>query len=118
MTIYEFAAKLNGREYRKEITPAEEREAKELGFVVVFGYSDDNAELRGSIDDEIGCFNGGRVYERDDEFVDAVWCDGEFCWTYKTNIPHATFDIYEDGEKYCRGIVFKNPIWRNAFGCA
>ena len=28
--------------------------AKELGFVVVFGYSDDNAELRGAIDDEIG----------------------------------------------------------------
>lgn len=28
-------------------------------------------------------------------------------WAYKTDIPHETFDIHEDGELYCRGIVFK-----------
>jgi hypothetical protein len=27
-------------------------------------------------------------------------------WTYKTDIPHATFDIMEDGALYCRGIIF------------
>ena len=27
-------------------------------------------------------------------------------WTYRTDIPHETFMIYEDGEPYCRGIVF------------
>lgn len=100
MTIFEFAEGLNGREYGNEITPFEEQRAKELGFVVVFGYSDDNAEFRGAYDEEIGCYDGGRVYEDADKYIDAVWCDGEYSWTYKTNIPHATFDIYEDGEKY------------------
>lgn len=27
-------------------------------------------------------------------------------WRYETAIPHETFDVLEDGEKYCRGIVF------------
>jgi hypothetical protein len=26
-------------------------------------------------------------------------------WRLKTDLPHATFDIMEDGELYCRGIV-------------
>lgn len=110
MTIYEFAEKLNGRQYGNEITKSEEQEAKELGFVVVFGYSDDNAEFRGAYNEEIGCWDGGRVYEDGDQYIDAVWCKGDFCWTYSTNIPHATFDIYEDGEKYCRGIVFEKAV--------
>ena len=107
MTIFEFADGLNDREYLNEITPLEEQRAKELGFVVVFGYSDDNAEFRGAIYDEIGCYNGGRVYEQGSLYIDAVWCGGDYCWTYNTNIPHAVFDIYEDGEKYCEGIVFQ-----------
>ena len=107
MTIFDFAEGLNGREYGNEITPFEEQRAKELGFVVVFGYSDDSAEFRSAIDDEIGCYDGGRVFEENGKYIDAVWCEGEYCWTYSTNIPHATFDIYEDGEKYCKGIVFE-----------
>lgn len=107
MTIFEFAEKLNGREYGEEMTPLEEQEAKKLGFVVVFGYSDDNTEFRGAYDDEIGCFDDGRVYENEGKYIDAVWCKNGYSWIYKTNIEHAVFDIYEDGEKYCRGIVFK-----------
>ena len=45
MTLKEFAKMLDGREYLHEITKEEEALAKELGFVVVFGYSDDNAEF-------------------------------------------------------------------------
>ena len=107
MTIFDFADGLNGRGYNNEITPFEEQRAKELGFVVVFGYSDDNAEFRGAIYDEVGCYDGGRVYEQDGKYIDAVWCEGEYCWTYNTNIPHAEFDIFEGNEKYCRGIVFQ-----------
>ena len=107
MTIYEFAEGLNGRDYGKEIYPYEERRAKELGFVVVFGYSDDNTEFRGAVYEEIGCFDGGRVYEDGEKYIDAVWCDDGYSWTYNTNIPHATFDIYDGCEKYCKGIVFK-----------
>ena len=32
------------------------------GLVICFGYSDDNLELRGAIDDEIGAYDGGEAY--------------------------------------------------------
>lgn len=43
--------------------------------------------------------------------IETIWseetADGVECsWQYKTDIPHATFDVREDGELYCRGIVF------------
>lgn len=114
MTISDFAKILNGREYGKEITPLEVKKAEELGFVVVFGYSDDNTEFRGAISDEVGCYDGGRVFKYGDKYIDAVWCEGEYSWTYNTNIPHLTFDIYEDGEKFCRGIIFDK---RELYSC-
>ena len=108
MTLKEFAQMLDGREYRHEITKEEEALAKELGFVVVFGYSDDNAELRGAIDDEIGCFDGG-ILEHDDlpEMIYAMWCPEyvDCAWAYQTSIPHEKFHIYDHGELYCVGIV-------------
>ena len=108
MTIYEFASGLNGRSYDSEIIQTfEEQRAKELGFAVVYGYSDDNAEFRGAYEEEIGCYDGGRVFKCGEKYIDAVWCEGEFTWTYNTNIPHATFDIFDDEEKYCKGIVFE-----------
>lgn len=40
--------------------------------------------------------------------IQALWCpeggDGP-SWAYKTDLPHATFNVMEDGEVYCRGIV-------------
>lgn len=37
----------------------------------------------------------------------AHWCaEPGYSWTYETSIPHATFEIMEDGDHYCRGIVF------------
>lgn len=108
MTLKEFAKMLDGREYLHEITNGEEALAKELGFVVVFGYSDDNAELRGAIDDEIDCYDGG-VLEHDGlpDVIYADWCpkDIDCSWAYGTSIPHENFNIYEDGELYCVGIV-------------
>ena len=107
MTIFEFADGLNGRAYGREILPFEEQRAKQLGFVVVFGYSDDNAEFRGAYDDEVGCFDGGRIYDNGVKYIDAVWCKDGYDWTYNTNIPHATFCIYDGAECYCKGIVFE-----------
>jgi hypothetical protein len=52
------AALLTGREYRQEITRAEEADAKAAGLVVAFGASDDLLEFRGAIDDEVGCYDG------------------------------------------------------------
>ena len=108
MTLKEFASLLDGREYGCEITLEEEKLAKELGFVVVFGYSDDNAELRGAINDEIGCYDGGELTHVDlPATIYADWCpeDIDCAWAYGTSITHEKFYIYDHGELYCVGIV-------------
>lgn len=135
LTKEQLAETLNGNEYGNEITKEQEQQAKESGLVVVFGYSDDNIELRGSIDDEIGCYAGGKIkftkegkqIDEDDmevlekynavpplNTIEAIWdeCydigegDERCAWQYKTDIPHSTFRVMEDGELYCVGIVF------------
>lgn len=130
MGIIEFAEMLNGREYRQEITKEEAAIAKEENLVIVFGASDDLMEFRGAIYEEVGCWDGGEAFiddmgmllenkcddsdcpyfkqEKEHAFkITAVWDSEGYSWIYKTDIPHKTFDILEDGEKYCRGIVFK-----------
>lgn len=132
MTAKELAAALSGREYGMEIMPEEERDAKDAGLVVVYGYSDDNIEIRGAIDAEVGAYDGTTIYfnesgllnvpDCDDiegcecpyfaqakktaKTIDAVWCKGEAPWTFETDIPHETFTVIEDGEIFCVGIVF------------
>jgi hypothetical protein len=128
MTAKELASALNGREYGNEITETEEKAAKEAGLVVVFGYSDDNMEFRGAICDEVSCYDGGTVHltsagllmdecpnaecpyfrqkQKTAATITAVWDTGGYSWTYNTAIPHETFDIMENGETYCCGIVF------------
>lgn len=133
LTAVALAAQLHGRTYGKELTREEAAAAKAAGLVVVFGYSDDNMELRGAIDDEVGCYDGGtalvdtqgllpdyeniekderdllRTYfarEQNAVPVEAICGQEGYGWIYQTAIPHSTFDIIEDGAKYCRGIVF------------
>lgn len=133
MTVKELAAALDGREIGGEIFPEEEQKAKADGLVVVYGYSDDNVELRGAIDEEIGAYEGAIIYitaaglleepacdtaedctcpyfaaaKASAKTITAVWHDnGGPCWTFKTDIPHATFTVVEDGEEFCKGIVF------------
>ncbi len=143
MNKEEFAKLLNGREYGMEITKDEERIAKESGLIVIFGYSDDNVELRGALRDEIGAFEGAyfviakagdkvvvsenpKFYKEIDDLeaiglepeyyalnkknkFEAVWYPSEIecSWLIKTEVPHATFDIFEDGELFCRGVVIE-----------
>lgn len=130
MSAAELAARLHGRQYRNEITKDEERLAKDAGLVVLFGASDDLAEFRGAIHDEAGCYDGGDLVLVDGKpyefgvcdcrhadaadkaakargaLIRAHWCLNEWSWSYETTIQHATFDIFEDDEPYCRGIVF------------
>lgn len=135
MTKEEMAARLDGREYPFDLSAAEESDAKAAGLVVLFGASDDLAEFRGAINDEAGCYDGGellilgdKLYQDEEEcdcshamaarriamesslHIEAVWCGPSgYDWAYETEIPHATFDVLEDGRKYCRGIVFEVP---------
>lgn len=129
MNAKQLAKMLNGREYLHETTEAEEAQAKENGLVVVFGASDNLVEFRGAIDDEIGAYQGGTTKlsknglphnkcedpqcpyfkkERDAMVYEirALWGLHGYSWAYDTNIPHEAFDIFEEGDKYCRGIVF------------
>ena len=126
------AAALDGRDIDHEIACFEEKLAKEAGLVVVYGYSDDIAVFVGAINDEVSCYDGGEIYidksgimqepdllnscngcpyfqkaKEDGKLIKAVWGNNGISWTYETTIPHSTFEIMEDGEVYCRGIVFK-----------
>ena len=131
MTHETLAALITRNEYGKEISAYLEDEAKKNGLVVVFGYSDDCMEFRGAIDAEVGAYEEGTVFinqsgqllpepecgaencpyfltaKEASKSVKAIWHDdGGPCWTYETNIPHSTFDVFENGELYCVGIVF------------
>ena len=119
MTAKQLVEKLDGREYLSEITSEEEKEAEANGLVAVYGYSDDNVELVGAISDEIGAWegvvfhvdkDGGYRIEDSDtpNRIRAVWCapGSDAAWTFETEIPHEPFNIYEDGELFCVGIVF------------
>jgi hypothetical protein len=127
MTKEELAKELHGNEYGEELDAFLEAQAVQAGLVVVFGYSDDLTEFRGAVHDETGC---SAILLTKDGIFNQDECDSE-CkyfraareaiaksgnkikarydsegWTYETTIPHATFDIMEDGRRYCRGIVF------------
>lgn len=135
MTKEQLAALLNGREYRKEITKIEAAQAKAAGLLVIYGASDDLLEFYGAFRDELGAYGGcdALVYpegvlpawENFDEKEDEAEADAYFSnkcrsvpvgadfdrdgytWVIDTTIPHATFEIMDDGEKFCRGIVIE-----------
>lgn len=44
--------------------------------------------------------------------IKVIWCDPEIpgcSFSYKVDAHHETFDVMEDGELYCRGIVVALP---------
>ena len=127
LTLAEAALALHGNQYREEGTLELFEQCKEAGIVVVFGASDDLIEFRGAIYDETPT---GEVYLDADGFIPNK-CDCDDCpyfaarisagdhttlksnfgaedytFTYDINVTHDVFDIMEDDDKYCRGIVF------------
>lgn len=121
ITKEKMAEMLNERVYRDEITGEEEELARKNGLVVVFGASDDLMEMRGAIDDEFGTevfldSKGEVIEECDDDCkyskaareraksIEGTY--GKSGWAFKTEIPCAEFDIFEDGQLYGKGLVF------------
>jgi hypothetical protein len=122
------AKEFNGREYPVRLTDELKRELASLELVVVMGGSDDIMSFAGAIHDEVDCYDGGTAFldkcgllERKCEFgdcpheesvreksvtIEAIWGADGYSWTYKTAIPHDTFEIMDGDDKYCRGIVF------------
>jgi hypothetical protein len=133
MTAEEFARLLDGREYGDEMSKEENELAAENRLFVFFGYSDNNLEIKGIIDDEIGAYEGievciaktvntpywsivneemkaiaGNFVKNLKNFIVKIdWCpdDLDTSWLITTDVPHATFDIMEDDDLFCRGIV-------------
>ena len=126
------AAFLDGRNYVEFEAKLKtvQKDAEESGLVIVYGASDDLMELRGALDNEYGCYDGGTFYltkagimEQKDDICSqcdlyknslkqahklvAKWCKGEWCWSYEIDVPHSTFHLYEGKDKYCKGIVFE-----------
>lgn len=135
MTPQEMADQLDGREYPLRLSDQEKDFASVQGMVVVYGASDDLMEVEGAIQDEGDCYNGEtfqidkegiieswesakdnieseegfqRYFRRKENAkqIEAIWDKDDISWQYKTDIPHATFKIMEEGEVYCIGIVF------------
>ncbi len=129
MMTERYAEMFNGREYPFDPTEHESMQARKDGIVIIYGASDDLMEVRGAVDDEVGAYKGRTAYftskgllkpheececnycgydqaKKSAKGVTANWSDGDYSWTYSTDIPHVTFEIMEDGEKYCLGIVF------------
>ena len=110
--------------------------AKNAGLVVAYGFSDDLLEFDGAIYDEAGApdtvlidtegllpsFEAAsedeeacrRYFERklNAREIEAIWRDSpsdemdDPPWILKTDIPHESFMIVEEGEPFSRGIVF------------
>ena len=126
----EIAGNLNGLEYGDRLPRYIIEDAIRNGVVIVRGASDDLMEFDGAVRDEVDCYDGGTAFFNsqglvkskcaDDDCpyflaekqkgapIEALWCkEPDYSWTYKTEIPHETFEMVEYGEPYCRGIVFK-----------
>lgn len=128
MITKEIATILDGMKSCEEIREQDLQYAKENGVVIVFGTSDNLMEFRGAIEDEIDCYEGGEAnldkngliwnrcaHEACPYFqekllhakaITVLWDQEGYSWSYQTDIPHETFEIFDEGEKYCRGIVF------------
>lgn len=128
MTPVEAAAQLNNCQYREEGDANLFKRMKEDGLVAVYGASDDLMEFEGAIRDELSAWEGTTAYldangllhndcenDRCPHFeklkagaatIKAIWDKDGFSWVYETAIPHVTFEVMEDDEPYCRGIVF------------
>ena len=127
------AAALNGREYKQEITDAEKQAAADAGLVIVFGQSDDTTVITGAIEATCETKDGGTLYLDGEDglfedcpcdcvhsrrararakAVQVCWCQGPYVWSYRTEIPHATFEIRDnqpssDNLRFCQGLVFR-----------
>jgi hypothetical protein len=130
MNAKEWAKKLNGREIGNEITETESGSARVDGVVVMYGYSDDLVLSAGAFgDEEFDAYEGARIpisrngffknrcadeecpYHDDEKkgapIITAWWIGkGNPSWNISATFDHHTFEIMEDGEVFCRGIVF------------
>lgn len=123
MNKEQVAELLNNRTYGDEDKYPQNTDTSKV--LIIFGAYDDLMELRGFIKDEVDCYDGGDAFitnsgllthcdEECDHYAEAkekahkitaIWDEEGYSWVYETELPHVTFDIWDEGDKYCRGIV-------------
>lgn len=105
-------------------------EAAQAGLVVVYGAGRDTVTFIGAVEGEADVPEGGAIHldadgllpdvddiendrlpayydrKRLSYLIDAEWEKNGFKWSFTTAIPHHRFVITNEGERYCRGIVF------------
>lgn len=127
-SMEDIAQRLNGRPYGDEVPDDVGADAAEAGLLILFGRSDDLLELRGAVTDEMGQAASGLVLINHGGFVPTENLKGNFLedeslvaihalwnhdphrsWVFHIEVPHAPFEIMEDGMPFCRGVVFERP---------
>lgn len=120
------AERLDGCEYLNEISVKDSQEAKDNNLIVVFGYSDDVVVFVGAFErefnsgsDETFSLVGDKIF--DDETlpenskviatINAKFSTREeYYWTMTVEgLDFYNFDVYRDGDLFCKGAVFKLP---------
>lgn len=126
---------LDLRQYREEVSPAEDSSARSQGLLIVYGASDDLCEFAGIYSEEHGAgektvfeFDGDGAFiekfpDMHEELVKGGWkppktaftVTAEFCpddfdgtWKMSSSVPteyKSYFYVYEDEDLYCRGLV-------------
>lgn len=130
--LKEFARKLDDLEFNDFEPSIMFAEAKERGIVILYNIHPMTCVLKGAIHSETDCYVGKiafidstgfsrRFYftdpeerfsyknwkeNKDIEFRIKCNSEGNPYWRYETKIPHEKFDVYEDGELFCEGIIF------------
>lgn len=134
MNATELAAMIDGSEYRKEVTDEVKQLAKDNGLVIVYGASDDLIEFDGAAYEEYSAYEGAVIpvgkdgepifgcdepcnhcsavedAEKAQTKITAQWDKVEgYSWFIDIaglGGDYGAFNIYEDADTYCRGIVF------------
>lgn len=139
--LEKWVKKLNGFEYPAYEIEGFQNEMEKDGVIAIYGMSDDLLEFSGVINDEFGAWNGfsGRLtkdlnvfdekYKSEGEapqdrieelpFVRAVWSPEDSqgnifaSWKIETDLPHGEFEIFEDGELFCVGVIVDTEDIKN-----
>jgi len=76
MTVKQWAEKLNGREYREEVSGEEQKQMADDGVIAAYGASDNLLEFRGALYDEYSAWEGAeaKLFKNNNGMVE-LYCD-------------------------------------------